>query len=112
VLGLQGVAWGAGACLIPGLLLILISSRVTGRDRSLKLLLYGTALRMGFVLLTAFVAVNVQPALQVNAFYLSLALFYVVALFVETRVLVAEVAPGQSSELARAALTPTESPTH
>lgn len=90
-LGLEGIAWAAGACLFPGLLVILCSSRVTGSDRSLKLLLWGTALRIGVVSLVGWIALQVRPELDIKPFYLVLAGFYCVALSVETRLLLADI---------------------
>ncbi|MEZ6055868.1 MAG: hypothetical protein R3C01_04110 [Planctomycetaceae bacterium] len=91
-LGLQGVGWGMGASLFPGLLMILVSGQVTGADRALKLLLFGMALRVGSVLGIGWLALQVHPELGVSPFYICLALFYMVALAVETRLLMAEVA--------------------
>lgn len=88
--GLEGIAIACLACLVPGVLLVLVSGWFRGSQRVLQMLLVGTGLRISFVLLTALLLMQTRPALDSTEFLLGLSVFYFVALAVETRQLFAE----------------------
>lgn len=86
-MGLEGVVYSTLATFIPGVLLALLANRFTGPQRAMQLMLVSTGLRVGFVLLMAFAVVRSRPELNGTEFYLGLAVFYFVAMAVETRYL-------------------------
>jgi hypothetical protein len=89
--GLEGLAYCGLACFIPGVLLTAVSGRFAGSNRAMALMLVGTGLRVGFVLVMGLLVVNARPALNSTEFLLGLAIFYFVALAVETRQLLVDV---------------------
>lgn len=92
-LGLEALVGATLACLVPGIVLAVVSPRFTGNNRPLNLLLLGTGLRVGYVLLTGLALIHYRPALKTTEFLLGLALLYLVALAVETRQLLSELGP-------------------
>lgn len=88
--GLEGVGYAALACFVPGVVLASIAGQFTGSQRAMQLLLLGTLLRVGIVLLVSLVLVEFRPVLRSTEFFVGLAVFYFVALAVETRELLAE----------------------
>ena len=96
-LGLIAVGGAVIACFLPGVLLALAGRHFRGANRPLQMLLTGTGLRVGIVLIAGFLLVSLRPELKTNEFFLGLAVVYMVALVVETRELMAEVGPTPSS---------------
>lgn len=92
-LGLEGLAYAAVASFVPGLILVLAAGQLTGTQRPLQLLLLATGLRVGIVLLSGLFILEFRPALKSTEFFLGLGLMYLIALAVETRQLLAELAP-------------------
>jgi hypothetical protein len=87
--GLEGLGYVALASFLPGLILAAAAGQLTGKQRALQLLLLGTGLRIGVVLLAGILIVEWQPALKSTEFFLALGLMYLIALAVETRQLIA-----------------------
>ena len=93
VAGLEGLAGAVLATFLPGVILAAAAGQFTGSNRSLQLLLLGTGLRVGLVLMVGLVIVQYRPDLKSAEFFLGLSVLYFVALAVETRQLLAESAP-------------------
>lgn len=96
-LGIEAVVLGFLACLIPGVLLAVLSRWIGGRQRSVTLMLIGTGLRVGFVLAVAMLMIRYRPALEGAEFLLGIAAFYLVALTVETQQLLKTVKSDDTS---------------
>lgn len=97
-MGLEGLLYAALASFVPGVLLALAASWFTGPQKILQLVLASTALRVGFVLLVGLAVVQSRPALKSTEFFLGLGVFYLIALAVETRQLLAELTSSSSRQ--------------
>ena len=86
---LEGLIWAAALCLVPGWLVIFVVSKAEARRRDVLGMLLGTGLRLVAVSIGAIAVALWRPNLRVKEFFLWLAVFYVVALAVETRLLYA-----------------------
>ncbi len=83
--GLEALGWITAACLLPGVVLAVAARWVTGSQQPLVLLMLGTALRVGMVLLVSLMVIQLRPDLKTKEFFVGLAVLYCVALAVETR---------------------------
>jgi hypothetical protein len=88
--GLEGIVAGLVGCFLPAAVLAAIESRFSGRTRELALVVVGMFLRTAFVLAAGLAVIQLRPALKSSEFFLGLAVFYFVALAVETRQLLHE----------------------
>lgn len=82
--GVEGVLYSVLLCLIPGWLTIYASDLMRHRDLAAYAVLIGTGLRIVFVLLGLFIVSNVRPDLGFRQFTVWLISGYLVALALET----------------------------
>jgi len=102
--GLIAVFVGAGVCLLPSVILAIRSPSAAGPQRVVQMVLVGTLVRIGAVSGAGLLLTSWKPVFRTVEFFLGLALFYGVALVVETRELLAEIARDSAPPA-----TPTES---
>jgi len=86
-LGVEGVAYSVGLCLVPGWLTLLLSELLRVRSLSPYVVLVGGALRMLFVLVGLLVVSTLRPDLGFRQFTVWLLVSYLVALAIETGVI-------------------------
>ena len=87
--GVEGVAYSVLLCLIPGWLTIYAGDLMRHRDLASYVVLVGTALRMLFVLLGIFAVGALRQDLGFREFTVWLIISYLVALALETWMVVA-----------------------
>ncbi|MBW3542178.1 MAG: hypothetical protein KY476_18060 [Planctomycetes bacterium] len=97
--GLEGLAWSVALCLIPGVATIAIAHRMDERKRHVFGMLLGTGLRLGVVLSGAVGIAFLRPELRVREFFVWLVAFYLIALVLETRWLLADLTPRREAKL-------------
>jgi hypothetical protein len=85
-LGVEGLTWAAGICLLPGLLVVTQIGRL-GEDRPLAGMVVAVGLRLLAAVVAAFVLCLVRPDLRGEAFIVWLVPCYLAALAVETQLL-------------------------
>jgi hypothetical protein len=85
-LGVEGLTWAAGICLLPGLLVVTQVGRL-GEDRPLAAIVIAVGLRLAAAVVAAFVLCLVRPDLRGEAFIVWLVPCYLAALAVETQLL-------------------------
>lgn len=88
-LGVEGLVYSIVLCLIPGWLTLLFSEFLKTRGLSPYVILVGGALRMLFVLLGLLVVSSFRPDLGFRQFTVWLLASYLVALAIETAVILA-----------------------
>lgn len=88
VLGLEGLSYAGMLCLVPGWLVVYVTTRYPEADSQAKMVLLGTGLRMAFVLIGMVMLKNLRPDLGHYEFQLWLILYYLAFLFVETLLVV------------------------
>ena len=86
--GLEGSAYAAFICLLPGWLVVYVTSRYPDAGSQAGAVLLGTGLRMAFVLVGAVVLVKTKPSWGLQEFYVWLLIDYLVFLGLETVMLV------------------------
>jgi len=86
--GLEGSAYAAFICLLPGWLVVYVTSRYPDAGSQASAVLLGTGLRMAFVLVGAVVLVKTKPGWGLQEFYVWLLIDYLVFLGLETVMLV------------------------
>ena len=91
--GVEGVLYSSVLCLVPGWLTVFVSDLMKHRDSSAYAVLVGTGLRMVFVFLGIFVVGALRPGLGFREFTGWLVVSYLVALALETWVILAPEAP-------------------
>ena len=82
--GLEGLAYSLILCLIPGLLTVFVGDLLKHRDLSAYVVLVGGGFRMLFVLLGMFAVSALRPDLGFRQFTVWLIVCYLVALALET----------------------------
>ena len=92
--GLEGTTYAAILCLLPGWLVVYLTSRYPDAGSPLMALLLGMGLRMAFVLMATVVLIDVRPGWGMREFYAWLLVDYFVFLAVET----AMVVPAESGD--------------
>lgn len=96
LLGLEGLAYSLILCLIPGLLTVFVGGLLKHRDLSAYLVLAGGGFRMLFVLLGMFAVSALRPDLGFRQFTVWLIACYLVALVLETGIILAPIASSGS----------------
>ncbi|MBD3672049.1 MAG: hypothetical protein HUJ26_00870 [Planctomycetaceae bacterium] len=86
--GLEGAAYASILCLLPGWLVVHVTSRYPDAGSQAVALLLGTGLRMAFVLVGAVVLTDLRPGWGIREFYLWLLIDYFVFLALETAMVV------------------------
>jgi hypothetical protein len=84
LLGLEGLAYSLILCLIPGLLTVFVGELLKHRDLSAYVVLVGGGFRILFVLLGMFAVSALRPDLGFRQFTVWLIVCYLVALALET----------------------------
>lgn len=89
LLGVEGLSWAAGICLLPGLLVV---TRVAGlgEQNPLAAVMIGVGLRLMAAVASALLLCSLRPDLRGEMFIVWLVPFYLAALAVETRLLLGE----------------------
>ena len=87
--GVEGVLYSSALCLVPGWLTVFVSDLMKHRDSSAYAVLVGTGLRMVFVFLGVFIVGALRPELRFREFTVWLVVSYLVALALETWVILA-----------------------
>jgi hypothetical protein len=82
--GLEGLAYSLILCLIPGLLTVYVGELLKYRNLSAYIVLVGGAFRMLFVLLGMFAVSALRPDLGFRQFTVWMIVSYLVALALET----------------------------
>jgi hypothetical protein len=100
--GLEGVAYSLVLCLIPGLLTIWGAEFLRHPDLSAYVVLLGTSVRLVFVLAGVFVVSAARPLLGFWQFTVWLIPCYLVALALETAVVLLSVSSGSEVRAASA----------
>lgn len=95
--GLEGLAYSLLLCLIPGLLTVFAGGLLKHRDLSAYLVLIGGGFRMLFVLLGMFAVSALRPDLGFRQFTVWLIVCYLVALALETGIILAPTASAGSA---------------
>lgn len=90
VAGLEGLAWSAVLCFVPGGITLAAVDRLDERKRPVFGMLLGTGLRLAFAVWGGFVIALARPQLRLREFFGWLVLFYLITLAVETRLLLRE----------------------
>jgi hypothetical protein len=88
-LGLEGLAYSVGLCLVPGLLTVVMSDLLKNTGLSPYVVLLGGALRMAFVLVGLLVVSSIRLDLGFRQFTVWLLASYLVALAIETALILA-----------------------
>lgn len=83
-LGVEGFGYSVVFCVIPGWLTVFVGGLLRNRDLSAYVVLVGTALRMAFVFLGFLVVGGLRPDLGFREFTVWLVVSYLVALALET----------------------------
>ena len=96
--GIEGVTYSVLLCLIPGWLTIYSSTLLRNKDLAVYTVLVGTGLRMTFVLLGFFAIGTLRPELGFREFIVWLIPSYMMALAIETTILLA---PGLAKVVSR-----------
>lgn len=96
LLGVEGLVYSLVLCLIPGLLTVYVSDVLKKSEMSAYIVLVGGGLRMLFVLLGMFGVSALRPELGFREFTVWLIVSYLVALALETVIVVAPAAGGDS----------------
>lgn len=86
--GLEGAAYASFICLLPGWLVVYVTSRYPDAGSQASAVLLGTGLRMAFVLVGAVVLIKTRPEWGLLEFYVWLLIDYLVFLALETLMLV------------------------
>lgn len=95
----EGLAYSLLLCLIPGLLTVFVGGLLKNRDLSAYLVLIGGGFRMLFVLLGMFAVSALRPDLGFRQFTVWLIVCYLVALALETGIILApSVSPGSVTD--------------
>lgn len=87
-IALEGLTYAGILCLLPGLVVVFVTSRYPDGDSPSTIVLLGTGLRMAFVLIGMVVIRNLRPEMGHYEFQLWLVLYYLAFLFVETLLVV------------------------
>ena len=82
--GLIGVSIAAGLCLVPGLLVLALSTILSASGSPAGAILSGNVLRMLFVLVGSLVVRSFLPTLGIREFIVWLLVFYLATLLAET----------------------------
>ena len=82
--GLIGVSIAAGLCLVPGLLVLGLSTMLGASGSPAGAILSGNVLRMLFVLVGSLVVRSFLPTLRIREFIVWLLVFYLATLLIET----------------------------
>jgi hypothetical protein len=88
--GVEGAAWSALLCTLPGCVTLAAVDRLDDRKRPVFGMLLGTGLRLGMAAPGGFAVAWFRPELRAREFFLWLVLFYLITLAVETRLLLTE----------------------
>ena len=96
LLGVEGLVYSIVLCLIPGLLTVFLGEFLKHRGLSAYIVLAGGGFRMLFVLLGMFAVSTLRPDLGFRQFTVWLIISYLVALALETTVILAPAASGDS----------------
>ena len=87
--GLEGSAWALLLCVVPGCATLIAADRLDDRRRPVFGMLIGTGLRLFLTAGGALAVALGRPGLRIREFFVWLIVFYLVALLVETRMLLA-----------------------
>jgi hypothetical protein len=87
-LALEGLTYAGILCLIPGLVVVYVTSRFPGGGSPGTGVLLGTGLRLAFVLIGMVMIQNLRPELGHYGFQLWLILYYLAFLTVETLIVI------------------------
>lgn len=87
--GVEGVVYSVVLCLVPGWLTIFVAKRVRNPEVAAYVVLLGTGLRVAFVLAGLFAVRALRPELGFREFEIWLIVGYLVALGLETWIVVA-----------------------
>ena len=96
VLAVEGLAYSLVLCLVPGLLTVFLGVILKGDSQSAYLVLAGGGFRMLFVLLGMFAVSSLRQDLGFRQFTVWLIISYLAALALETAVILAPAARGES----------------
>lgn len=88
--GLEGLTYALLLCLIPGIVTLQLVKAGGGPNQALTTLLLGMGLRMAAVLIGTLVLRKIRPDLGANAFHLWVVVGYLFTLWIETRLLLAD----------------------
>lgn len=86
--GLEGLTYAALLCLVPGWLVVYVTSRYPEAGTQATAVLLGTGLRMAFVLIGTIMLQGSRPDLGFREFVVWLICFYLAFLGLETAMLV------------------------
>jgi uncharacterized membrane protein YwaF len=94
--GVEGLVYSLLLCLIPGLVTVIVSEYLKKSDLAAHVVLVGGGLRMVFVLAGMFAVSALRPDLGFRQFTVWLIICYLVALALETAVILVPASSGNS----------------
>ncbi len=91
--GLEGMSLAALLCLVPGWLVFYLGSRYRVAKMQVLIVLFGSTVRLLFVLAGVLIVRSVRPQLGVREFLIWIIVFYLATLLIETLHVVRQSSP-------------------